>query len=72
MEIRPVSGNQRATPIRQDEKEQETALTMCVAMDVKSFTVERVMWASDGHLRGKVAEVGSVWWFPSIIWTTNG
>ncbi len=39
---------------------------MCMAENVQGFTLEWVMWTGDGYLRGKVAEVGSVWWFPSI------
>ena len=36
------------------------------------FTLKRVVLACNLHLSGKVAKVGSVWWFPSIeLITTN-
>jgi len=50
MEIGPVSRNQGTTPIRQNEHKIQTTLPVCMAEDVQGFTLERVMWAGDGHL----------------------
>lgn len=71
MKICPISRDQRATPIWQDEDKIQTTLPTCMAENVQGFALEWVMWAGDGHLCGKVPEVGSVWWFPSITSTMS-
>ena len=40
---------------------------MCMAKNGERSSMEWMMTASDFHLGGKVSEVGSVWWFPSIM-----
>jgi hypothetical protein len=65
IEVGPVSWNQGAASIRQNEHEIEPIVSMCMAEDSQRLPVKGVIEAGDGHLRGEVPEVGSVWRFPS-------
>jgi hypothetical protein len=67
LEAGPVSWNQRPATVGQDQDEPEAAITMCMAKNGERSSMEWMMTASDFHLGGKVSEVGSVWWFPSIM-----
>jgi hypothetical protein len=71
-EVRPLGGNQRLASVRQNENELQAATHAGVPKDLQRLSLEGVMRARNGHALRDVLTVGSVWWFPSITWTTNG
>jgi len=64
-EVGPIGRNQQAAFIRQDQDEEEAALSTGMTEYGEGSPVERVMLTGDGHLRGEFPEMGSVWRFPS-------
>jgi hypothetical protein len=65
-EVRPFSGNEGLTSIRQDQYELQAGGHARLAKDLQRLSMERMMRASDGDAFGKVLMMGSVWWCSSI------
>jgi hypothetical protein len=65
MEVCPVSGDQRLTPVRQNEHELQATRHVGMPENFKTLSLKRVMRPGDGHSFRKVLMVGSVWRFPS-------
>jgi hypothetical protein len=65
LEVRPFGGDQRLTPVRQNQNELQSVMPVRASKDRERLSVKRVMWAGDRHPLWEVPEVGSVWWFPS-------
>src|SRR4029453_4432718 len=72
LEIRPGSGDQRLTSVRQNKNELQASRHAGLPEDLQRLSVEWVMRTRDGHAFGEVLMMGSVSWFPSIISTTDG
>ena len=72
VEVRPLSGNQRLTAVRQYDHKLQAAGHAGLPKDLQRLSMERMMRTRDGHTFGEELMLGSVWWFPSTIWTTNG
>jgi hypothetical protein len=50
----------------------QAILPMCMPEYREAFTFEWMSRTNDSDLLGKVVEVGSVWVFPSTMWTRTG
>jgi hypothetical protein len=70
-EIRPFSGDQRLTAVRQNQNELQTATHECVSEDVQRLSFEGVMRTGDRYPFWEVPMVGSVWWSPSTTSITT-
>ena len=68
LEIRPVGRDQRLTAVWQDEHELQAGGHAGLPQDLQRLSMERMMRTRDGHPFGEELMVGSVWWFPSIVW----
>jgi hypothetical protein len=71
-EVRPFRRDQRLTPVRKNENEQQATAHVRVPEDLQRLSFERMTRAGDGHSLREVPTVGSVWWLPSTICRTNG
>jgi hypothetical protein len=71
-EIRPVCRNQRSTSVRQNQNEIQALLPDGVAENFQRPSFKRMMAARDGYTFRVFPEVGSLRWFPSITFRTNG
>ena len=65
VEVRPLGGDQRLTPVRQNEDELQAGRHARLSVHLQGLPLEWVMWAGDSHSFGKVLTMGSVWWLPS-------
>ena len=70
-EVRPFSGNEGLTSIRQDEYKLQAGGHSRLTENFQRLSLERMMRASDGDAFGKVLMMGSVWWCSSIESTTT-
>ena len=70
LEICPLGGDQRLTAVRQDEHELQAGGHANLPKDLQRLSMERMMRTRDGHASGKELMLGSVWWFPSITFST--
>lgn len=71
LEVRPFSGNQGLTSVRQNQDEMQAAVPVGVSQDIEGSAVKRVIGARDCYPLGKVPGVGSVWQFPSTASRTK-
>jgi hypothetical protein len=66
VEVRPLSGNQRLTTVRQYDHKLQAAGHAGLPKDLQRLPMEWMMGTRDGHTFWKVLMVGSVSWCPSI------
>jgi hypothetical protein len=66
LEVRPIGGDQRFTPVRQNEDELQAAGHARLAEDLQRLSLEGMMRTGDRYPFRIVLTVGSVWCFPSI------
>jgi hypothetical protein len=69
LEVRPVSGNQRLTSVRQNEHELQAAGHAGMPENLQRLSLKWVMRTGDRHPLREVLMLGSVWWFPSITFS---
>jgi hypothetical protein len=72
VEVRPLSGNQRLTAVRQYDHKLQAAGHASLPKDLQRLPMEWMMRTPDGHTLWKVLMVGSVSWCPSIPYRTTG
>jgi hypothetical protein len=61
VEVRPLGGDQRLTPVRQNEDELQAGRHARLSEHLQGLPLEWVMWAGDSHSLREVLMVGSVW-----------
>ena len=66
-EICPISGNQRAASVGEDENQMQSSFTMRVDKDCQRLPFEWMVLPSDYDVLGKVVEVGSLSCLPCSL-----
>jgi len=65
VQIGPGSRDQRSGPVRQLQGQLITAVAVKMSENAQRLSLQRMTVAQDRYRGREVAEVGSVWWFPS-------
>ena len=69
--VGPRSGDMRLTAIWQNGEKKQLAVFVQVMKALKRLAFERMVPSCDGNPVWIVPEMGSLWWFPSIMSTTT-
>jgi hypothetical protein len=72
LKVGPFGGDQRLASVRQNENELQAVGHACLSEDLQRLSFEGVMRTSDRHSFRELLMMGSLSWFPSTTWTTNG
>jgi hypothetical protein len=72
LKVCPVGGDQRLAAVWQNEHELQAGGHAGLPEDLQRLSVEWVVRTRDGYAFGEVLMMGSVSWFASITFRTNG